>query len=123
MPAGDVTNALMEPVAPPVIASASAKFFDRYSLVVLMIAASIVLRRTFLIARAHSDYWDDQQHFTWGLVFLRGEKMHLSFNDPPLGDGILTLPMLLMGCKPDPTEPQSYPHGAVHGDRINVLYD
>src|SRR5206468_5641740 len=105
------------------MAAGDARFFDRHSLIALLIAACIVLPRTYLIARAHSDYWDDQWHLIRGLAFLRGEKLNLQFNDPPLAEGLIALPMLVMGCRPDPSFPQSFPGGAIRSDRFSVLYN
>jgi hypothetical protein len=83
----------------------------------------VVLPRTWLISRAHSAYWDDQYHLVRGLAFLRGEQnLGLTYNDPPLGEALLALPMWIAGCRPNPAAPQYAPQ-EVKGDLYNVLFD
>jgi hypothetical protein len=64
---------------------------------VLLFAAAIVLPRSYLIARAHSESTDDDFHLTRGLAFLTrniaGSELYL--NDPPLGEGLVAIPMLV----------------------------
>jgi hypothetical protein len=67
------------------------------SWVVVLIAAAIVLPRSYLIAQAHSESFDDQYHLQRGLVFLTRNLAgsNLELNDPPLGEGIVAIPMLV----------------------------
>src|SRR5215207_10761452 len=77
----------------------------------VLITAAVVLPRTRLISRAHSTYWDDQYHLIRGLEFLRGgrDDIELRYNDPPLGEALLALPMWVMGGKPLAGEPEANP--------------
>ena len=70
---------------------------DRQLWLVLLVAAAVVLPRSYLIAQAHSESIDDLYHLKRGLVFLtRGlAESQLELNDPPLGEGIVALPMLV----------------------------
>jgi hypothetical protein len=64
---------------------------------VILLAAAVVLPRSYMIAQAHSESIDDLYHLKRGLVFLtRGlAGSELELNDPPLGEGIVALPMLV----------------------------
>jgi hypothetical protein len=64
---------------------------------VVLIAAAIVLPRSYLIAQAHSESFDDQYHLRRGLAFLTRTlaASNLELNDPPLGEGIVAIPMLV----------------------------
>jgi hypothetical protein len=75
----------------------SAWGLDRQMWLVLLFAAVVVLPRSYLIAQAHSESIDDLYHLKRGLVFLtRGlARSELELNDPPLGEGIVALPMLV----------------------------
>jgi hypothetical protein len=63
----------------------------------LLLASAIVLPRSYLIARAHSESFDDEWHLKRGLLFLTGSlaDSEILLNDPPLGEGIVALPMLV----------------------------
>ena len=66
----------------------------------IVVAACVVIPRTVLVSRAHSEYWDDQYHLSQGLSFLLGTRTGVIRNDPPLGQAVLCLPMLATGCLP-----------------------
>jgi hypothetical protein len=70
---------------------------DRRLWLAILVAAAVVLPRSYLIAQAHSESIDDLYHLKRGLVFLtRGlAESELELNDPPLGEGIVALPMLV----------------------------
>ena len=70
---------------------------DRPLCLVLLVAAAIVLPRSYLITQAHSEAFDDTYHLKRGLAFLTRSlaASELELNDPPLGEGIVALPMLV----------------------------
>ena len=80
--------------------------FDRHFWLALLLAAAVLIPRTTLVALAHSEYCDDQYHLSGGLSFLRQVDPHMWRNDPPLGQGLLALPLYLLGVRPD--EPAVY---------------
>ena len=63
----------------------------------VLLAAAVVLPRSYLIAQAHSEAFDDAYHLKRGVVFLTRSlaSSDLELNDPPLGEGIVALPMLV----------------------------
>ncbi len=70
---------------------------DRHLGLALLLAAAVVIPRSYLIARSHSESCDDDYHLTRGLAFLtRGiARADLDLNDPPLGEGLIAVPMLI----------------------------
>jgi hypothetical protein len=70
---------------------------DRGLLLVLLLAAAVIVPRSYLVARAHSESYDDDWHLKRGLLFLTrslaGSEVEL--NDPPLGEGLVAIPMLV----------------------------
>jgi hypothetical protein len=78
---------------------ARSRFFgvDRGLLLVLLLAGAVVVPRSFLIARAHSEAYDDDYHLTRGLLFLTRSLAgsDVDLNDPPLGEGLVAIPMLV----------------------------
>ena len=62
----------------------------------LVIATAVILPRTLLMARAHSESYDDRYHLIRGLAFLTRSigRLDLWMNDPPLGEGLVAAPML-----------------------------
>ena len=97
-PADPAAPALPAPPAPPAPPKVSA--FDRQLWLALLLAACVVVPRTALVSRAHSEYWDDQYHLSQGLSFVLRVKAGMVRNDPPLGQALLCLPMLVTGCIP-----------------------
>jgi Dolichyl-phosphate-mannose-protein mannosyltransferase len=63
----------------------------------VLLAAAVVLPRSYLMAQAHSEAFDDAYHLKRGLAFLTRSLAgsDLELNDPPLGEGIVALPMLV----------------------------
>ena len=93
------------PVKSPPTPSA-ARVFDRQFWLAIVVAAAVVVPRTALVSRAHSEYWDDQYHLSQGLSFILGKKTGVVRNDPPLGQTLLALPLLVTGSIPAwPGEP------------------
>src|SRR5436190_18149949 len=87
---------------------------DRHFWIAILIAACVVIPRSALILRAHSEYLDDQAHIRRGLAFVTRNpaEMFIMMNDPPLGDGILVLPMVVTGSLPDkPLDARHWPGG------------
>ncbi|HEX3448496.1 MAG TPA: hypothetical protein VHS97_09600 [Isosphaeraceae bacterium] len=64
---------------------------------VVLIAGAVVLPRSYLIAQAHSESNDDAYHLRRGLIFLTRSLAgsNLELNDPPLGEGIVAIPMFV----------------------------
>src|SRR4051794_18144935 len=88
---------------------------DRFFWLAIVISALVVIPRSALILRSHSEYLDDQAHIRRGLAFVTRNptKMFIMMNDPPLGDGIVVLPMVLSGCLPaKPLTADYWPGGA-----------
>ena len=63
----------------------------------ILLAAAVVLPRSYLIAQAHSESFDDLYHLKRGLAVPDPKpcRVDLELNDPPLGEGIVALPMLV----------------------------
>jgi hypothetical protein len=83
----------------------AAKALDRHLWLALVISALVVVPRTALVSRAHSEYWDDQYHLRHGLSQLLRVHPGDMRQDAPLGQAIISLPLYLMGCHlpaPDP---------------------
>lgn len=76
---------------------------DRQLLLVLLLAAAVIIPRSILISRAHSELIDDEHHLRRGLIFLYGRSMNLGSTDPLFGEALAALPMWVMGC--DPAKP------------------
>jgi hypothetical protein len=71
--------------------------------------------RSVLITRAHSECLDDDYHLDHGLCVLRGTNHPLTYNDPPLGEAILALPLHVLGVEPYVTHaPDSNGHVTMH---------
>jgi len=67
----------------------------RHLAAALAAAGTVVAVRSVLIARAHSECFDARAHVDRGLAFLGAHlvERRLLLNDPPLGDGLLALPV------------------------------
>jgi hypothetical protein len=78
-------------------ATSASSHLDRRLWLVVFLAAAIVLPRSYLIARAHSESHDADYHLTRGLAFLTRSLAgcELDLNDPPLGEGLVALPLLV----------------------------
>lgn len=107
----------------PPDAEPSRRTWDRQLWLAVFVAACVVIPRTVLVSRAHSEYWDDQFHLSQGLSFLLDTRTGVIRNDPPLGQAILSVPMLLTGCIPP--RPEDVPAGSSDGPAplyVAVLY-
>jgi hypothetical protein len=91
----------------PASAACSWQSLDWQLWLAILVAAAVVLPRSYLIAQAHSESVDDSYHLRRGLAFLTRSlaASGLELNDPPLGEGIIALPMLVTnlieGREPD----------------------
>jgi hypothetical protein len=72
--------------------------FDRQFWLAVVVAAAVVIPRTALVSLAHSECFDDQYHLSMGLSFLLHTDTGQLRNDPPLGEGLIALPMIVTGC-------------------------
>ena len=70
---------------------------DRHLVLALLLVALAVIPRSFLIARAHSETIDATYHIARGLAYWTGTiaAQDLSLNDPPLGEALVSLPILV----------------------------
>jgi len=77
--------------------------WDRQFYFCLALAACILIPRAVLIARQHSEPTDSLRHLRHGLAFMLGyrDQIAIHVNDPPGGQMLLVLPMVLTGCTPD----------------------
>jgi hypothetical protein len=75
--------------------------FDRQFFLAVLITALLVVPRTALVSRAHSEYWDDQPHLSQGLSVIFRTDTHVYHNDPPLGQILMALPLVATGCVPE----------------------
>lgn len=66
---------------------------------VMFLAAAVTIPRSVAISRSHSESFDDEYHMTRGLAFLARDlaradaDLRTKVNDPPLGEGIVALPL------------------------------
>ena len=74
---------------------------DRWFWLAMLITLAIVLPRSLSMAHQHSESYDDQYHLVRGLVRFTHEEFRDPYNDPPLGEMILALPMWATGCTLD----------------------
>ncbi len=72
-------------------------------LLAVILAACVIIPRSILITRAHSDTLDEEYHLIRGLQFFdRATYGSSRLNDPPLGEALSALPLLIAQVKPDP---------------------
>lgn len=65
---------------------------------VAVVAAIVVIPRAALICRAHNESIDDDYHLRRGLMFWTRPGTSVRLNDPPLGEAIGALPLVVFGC-------------------------
>jgi hypothetical protein len=73
---------------------------DRALLLVIVGAAAVLLWRGGSMARAHSESYDDEYHLVHGAAYFRGGLNDLAQPDPPLGQALTALPMVLTNTNP-----------------------
>ena len=83
---------MMPSLTPP-----SPSRLDRHLILALLLVALAVIPRSILIARAHSETIDAEYHIVRGLAYWTGTiaSQDLSLNDPPLGEALVSLPILV----------------------------
>jgi hypothetical protein len=71
--------------------------FDRRLALALLLVALVVIPRSILVARAHSETFDVEYHIERGLGYWTGTiaAKDLVLNDPPLGGALVSVPVLL----------------------------
>jgi hypothetical protein len=74
------------------------KGFDRHFWLAVLVAGAIIVPRSVLVCRAQSEGFDDEYHLSRGLDFWYRALEPARLNDPPLGEGISALPLLVTGC-------------------------
>jgi hypothetical protein len=73
---------------------------DRSQLLVLLVAALILVTRAVLMAGALSESYDDEFHLVRGARFFLGTLRAMAQTDPPLGEALTALPMVLTNDNP-----------------------
>lgn len=73
---------------------------DTALFLVLAIAAAILLWRGGSMALAHSESYDDEYHLAHGAAYFQGRLIELAQPDPPLGQALTALPMVLSNSNP-----------------------
>src|SRR5215475_12193381 len=70
---------------------------------VLLISTLVLVPRGLLISNAQSERFDDEYHLNRGVAFLRHAIGDRPLNDPPLGEGLTAIPLVVTGSySPDP---------------------
>jgi hypothetical protein len=70
------------------------------------VAACVLVPRTVLVSRAHTECWDDLAHLRQGLSLVMRTSVGGDRADPPLGQVLTALPMVATGCLPP--RPENY---------------
>jgi hypothetical protein len=86
--------------APPGTPPHSPVSADRALVLVLALAAAVLLWRGGSMAKAHSESYDDEYHLVHGAAYFRGGLYDLAQPDPPLGEALTALPMVLTNTNP-----------------------
>src|SRR5215208_99307 len=84
----------------------------RAYLLVILLATAVLVPRSLLVSRAHSDCIDTKYHVDRGVAFWCGTIRDRELNDPTFGEAILAVPLMLTGSyAADPyEEPGIYGH-------------
>src|SRR4051812_38443373 len=88
-----------------------------HCLLAVLLGAAVLIPRGLLISHAHSDTWDTQYHIDTGIRIWRGTLGDHKLNDPPLGEALVALPVLLTGCYND-SDPET--ETGVYGQRLSA---
>jgi hypothetical protein len=70
----------------------------------LALFGSVIAARSIAVSFAWSPTIDEHYHLERGLRYWTGDLTGIELNDPPLGEGLVALPLFLMGCHPTHTE-------------------
>jgi hypothetical protein len=76
--------------------------WDRQAWLCVIIATAVLVPRSWLVMRSENECLDADDHLRRGLAVLLGTRGQFAmyFNDPPLGQMILALPMIATGSIP-----------------------
>ncbi|MEA2708298.1 MAG: hypothetical protein QOF78_899 [Phycisphaerales bacterium] len=88
--------------------------FDRHVWLCVLIASAVLIPRSWLILRSHSEIIDADYHLRHGLAVLLGNRhlFAMSSTDAPLGQVILALPLAVTGNMPSkPINMANWPPG------------
>src|SRR6476619_7130871 len=100
---------------PPIVrAPVAMPRWDRHVWLCILIASAVLIPRSWLILREHSEIIDADYHLRHGLAALLGtrEQFVMSATDAPLGQELLALPLLVTGNLPSkPIHLQNWPAG------------
>lgn len=66
----------------------------------LLCALAVLLPRAALTARAHSETYDEEYHLSRGARFWSRSLVGVPLNDPPLGEALAALPLVLANRNP-----------------------
>jgi hypothetical protein len=61
----------------------------------LLVAAAVLLPRAALLARAHSETYDEEYHLSRGARFWSRSLVGVPLNDPPLGEALASVPLVI----------------------------
>jgi hypothetical protein len=73
---------------------------SREPLLLLLFAAAFLLWRGASMAGAHSESYDDEFHLAHGVAYFRGTLDQLPQTEPPLGEALTALPVVLTNTNP-----------------------
>lgn len=88
------------PRTPAEVPSRAPRVFDRHLWLALLLGAAVLLPRAALIARAHSECYDDEYHLVRGARLLIGGLAGMAQTDPPFGEALTALPLVLTNTRP-----------------------
>ena len=95
--------------------------WDRQAWLCVIIATAVLVPRSWLVMRSENECLDADDHLRRGLAVLLGTRNQFAmyFNDPPLGQMILALPMIATGSIPaHPIDVAHWPPGmSMPGER------
>jgi hypothetical protein len=66
----------------------------------LLLAAAFLVWRGASMAAAHSESYDDEFHLAHGVAYFRGTLSQLPQTEPPLGEALTALPVVLTNANP-----------------------
>jgi hypothetical protein len=74
------------------------KGLDRQFWLAVLFSALVIVPRAAMVAHAQSEGFDDEYHLSRGLDFWHRDLQDDRLNDPPLGEAISAIPLLVTGC-------------------------
>jgi hypothetical protein len=73
---------------------------SRAILLALLLASAFLMWRGASMAGAHSESYDDEFHLAHGVAYFRGTLNDLPQTEPPLGEALTALPVVLTNANP-----------------------